>query len=339
MDTAVLSYIKELSFGPIRPMGNIAFIPLFSGAGTKLDYVPMREALEREYIRITELDSNGSVPELKATNRSPYNVLLMDGEELVGAKQNRVLNTSILVEPKSNVVIPVSCTEAGRWSNVSAHFSHSDVSMSRSIRARKNRSVTAALGASGTHRSNQGEVWEEIGTLHEMAGTSSSTAAMKDVYRKRRKDLEQYSNAVEAEPGQVGIMAFVNGEVVGFDVVSLGSAYEQVHNQLLQSYVMDALVTQDEEKQPDPQAGAAFLAKTLDCVESRHDAVSQGYDYRYTSPEISGSALVCEGEVVHAAFFVNEETRRKQRRGRSRSNGGDSNGEPGGRSWRRFFGG
>jgi len=41
------------------------------------------------------------VPELLVINQGERAVLLVDGEELVGAKQNRVLNTSVLVRGKS----------------------------------------------------------------------------------------------------------------------------------------------------------------------------------------------------------------------------------------------
>ena len=46
---------------------------------------------------VTELDEGGSVPELRVRNLSGASVLLLDGEELMGAKQNRVLNTSVMV--------------------------------------------------------------------------------------------------------------------------------------------------------------------------------------------------------------------------------------------------
>ena len=54
---------------------------------------------------------------------APSPVLLVDGEELIGAKQNRVLNLSILIPAKQRCVIPICCVEAGRWRAASREFS------------------------------------------------------------------------------------------------------------------------------------------------------------------------------------------------------------------------
>ena len=49
-------------------------------------------------------------------------VLLYDGEELVGAKQNRILNVSVLVGAGAKMPIPVSCVEQGRWARSTLDF-------------------------------------------------------------------------------------------------------------------------------------------------------------------------------------------------------------------------
>ena len=62
-------------------------------------------------LQVTEVDESGSVPELLATNTGDEMVLLLDGEELVGAKQNRILNITLLAPAMQDTVIPVSCVE------------------------------------------------------------------------------------------------------------------------------------------------------------------------------------------------------------------------------------
>ena len=71
----------------------------------------MDEALAQRALVITEIAESGRVPELKVVNNSRHNILLLDGEELIGAKQNRVLNVTILLAPNSETLIPVSCIE------------------------------------------------------------------------------------------------------------------------------------------------------------------------------------------------------------------------------------
>lgn len=92
----------------------MALYPLLSTHALDLEYLLLDEALADGSIEVEEVDNSGSVPELKVINNSPQMVLILDGEELVGAKQNRIINTTILIQGKSTTVIPVSCVEQGR---------------------------------------------------------------------------------------------------------------------------------------------------------------------------------------------------------------------------------
>src|SRR5580704_5666256 len=96
---------------------NLTVFPLLrpEPACAEPDYLLAEDAIGQGLAEITELPGGGSVPELQFANNSPRAVLLLDGEELIGAKQNRVLNLTILASPKAVTVIPVSCVEAGRW--------------------------------------------------------------------------------------------------------------------------------------------------------------------------------------------------------------------------------
>ena len=71
---------------------------------------------------MVEVSEQGDVPNLLFENLGDRKVLLVDGDELVGAKQNRIINTTILLGGKSSTVIPVSCVEQGRWSYDSPRF-------------------------------------------------------------------------------------------------------------------------------------------------------------------------------------------------------------------------
>ena len=92
--------------------GPLSVYPLFGPAGS-LDYVAF--AATKGEVAITELEGGASVNDLMVDNGGGKAVLLYEGEEVLGAQQNRVLDLSILVAANSKLQIPVSCVEQGRW--------------------------------------------------------------------------------------------------------------------------------------------------------------------------------------------------------------------------------
>jgi ARG and Rhodanese-Phosphatase-superfamily-associated Protein domain len=127
-----------------------------------LKFITLDEALAQRALVITEINESGHVPQLKMVNNSRQKVLLLDGEELVGAKQNRVLNVTILLAPNSETLIPVSCIEHGRWSYASTESSSANRTMSADLRKKKTQSVHNRVRQSGSFSPDQGEIWEEI---------------------------------------------------------------------------------------------------------------------------------------------------------------------------------
>ena len=72
----------------------------------------------------------------------------LGGEELAGVKQNRIVNTTILVQGNATIVIPVSCVEHGRWSYDSPRFRSKERMMSSNLRAMKSEQVNYSIRSS-----------------------------------------------------------------------------------------------------------------------------------------------------------------------------------------------
>lgn len=175
MNPDIKKYLLAFKLEKIQEHKNMAIFPILCTLDHSPKYLTLKEAMEKQVLVITEIDQGGSVPELKVINKGEMAVLLLDGEELAGAKQNRVLNTTILLKKKSETIIPVSCTEQGRWSYVSSDFIESGAVMSPSIRGMKAKTVAQSLENSETYHSNQGAVWEAIEDLSQEADVASET--------------------------------------------------------------------------------------------------------------------------------------------------------------------
>jgi len=326
MNTLVSKTLAGFKPGKIQTHRNMTLVPImFTAKKRGPDYVTMKEALDGGFFVVTEVSEGGSVPNLKVANKGDVAVLLLDGEEVAGAKQNRVLNTTILVKAKSEVVIPVSCTEHGRWSYESREFHDSGILMDTNLRTLNRQNVNISMASNMGPRSNQSEVWDSIHMMASRAGVQSETGAMRDVYEKRKDEMDAYLKAFTCLPSQKGLMIFIGGRVVGFDYLSKGSAFAGLFPKLVKSYAMEAwLESRDKKKEEGAEAGKdaakdadaiagavamdaaqvkAFIADAAKCGEKSYDSVGLGKDYRYNGFKIVGSALAVDDTVIHMAFF------------------------------------
>ncbi len=95
---------------PVEHRG-VVIAPLFPRRQPVASYVTLEEAIPLGF-HVGEIDEAGSVPELLARNPLDANVLLYDGEELLGAKQNRILNVTVLAAAGARLASP---SRASRW--------------------------------------------------------------------------------------------------------------------------------------------------------------------------------------------------------------------------------
>jgi ARG/rhodanese/phosphatase superfamily protein len=277
----------------------ITIAPLFPRVDPVARYLTLDEALGRG-LKITELDGSGSVPELTVHNGTAEAVLLYDGEELVGAKQNRILNVSVLVAPDSELRIPVSCVEAGRWHSVSADFAAAPHAAYPELRRRK----AERLSERPLERSAaQMDVWDEVAAKSERMSIDSPTGAAGAMFEARRGDLATLAERFPLAPGQCGALLAIAGRAVCLDAVSRPDAFARLYPKLVAGYLLDAV-----ERLDGPVAGeealGAFLEAVVTAPRRRERSVGMGEDVRLEAPAVIGSGLVLGEELLQLSAYA-----------------------------------
>jgi hypothetical protein len=292
-----------------RAYKNLVIVPFIYNKEFKHDYISLDTAIDSSKLIIEEISSDGSVPELNVTNNCDFKVLILDGEELVGAKQNRVLNTTVLLNNNSVVRIPVSCVEQGRWEYKSKRFNKSNYMMHSKARMHKRKSVSmsANISEGKSFRSDQGKVWSEVHAFARQAKIDSSTLAMNDVYEGRKRDIEDYLNNIKIDGKINGLIAIINGDVVGIEYVSKPDEFTKILPKLVRSYAATAALAELKEASEDyVQKIRDFLTKISKTEYKRVPSVSLGEDISIDGAKITGSALVQDDEILHFMAY-NEE--------------------------------
>jgi len=298
-----------LRLGEVQSCGPVSVIPLRADTHGGPWYVTLSEATEAGQCHVAEVDEGGSVPDLRVDNKGETRVLVLDGEELRGAKQNRVLNTTILVGKQSGLVVPVSCTEQGRWSYESREFFAAEYVAERKVRAGLRVSVDASVRSGRGHRSDQGMVWDEVRALHADQATSSPTGAMRGAFESRSADLQDYVDGLPLVDGQQGLLVLLGGAVLGLDFLSIPEKYARVHAKLVRSYALGALGSETAGAAAPAPADALerareFLARVSGLSGERFKSPGLGWDARFTGSGVVGSLLTYRDRPIHAAFFA-----------------------------------
>ena len=175
---AVQQTLSGLQLGEPLSHESLTVHPLIRASLPGKDYLTLDEALKLNVARVTEVSEDGSVPQLLFRSMGDQAVFLLDGEELVGAKQNRVLNITILAPAGKDTVIPVSCVEAGRWNRSSDDFTSAPRAQYSASRAKKAARVSENLAMHQEALSDQSEVWDDIDVKMCSLQSSSATSAV-----------------------------------------------------------------------------------------------------------------------------------------------------------------
>jgi hypothetical protein len=296
-----------IRYGEPRSFSGLTLVPLFSSRRASFEYVLLSTAIRTGTASIEEVGL-GHVPTLRIINRSAMPVLLIDGEHLVGVKQNRILNTTILVPEHATLDVPVSCVEQGRWGAPQGNARPVSPMLFAETRAWKTQAVTESVRRSGVYAANQGAIWHGVAQkIADLAVPSAPTSAMHAAYAHRASDIASYVTNLPWQSGQAGVVAAVGRRILCADLFDRAESLEGLWDRLIPSYAVEALSHPTDESLTVADA-TAFLRETTEAQVSEHPAVGRGTNLRITASNLVGAALQAEGTIVHLSLFRTEQS-------------------------------
>ncbi|MGA3116273.1 MAG: DUF6569 family protein [Syntrophobacteraceae bacterium] len=304
---------SSISLGNLKRVKGLGVIPILTEEVIEIPaFETLETALKKGFARITETGPGGEVPFLLFENTSDNPVIILDGEEVVGGKQNRIVNATLVILGNATVKIPVSCIQAGRWRRERADFESAGSVFRARSRAVHKATVTANVHESGSFRSDQNAVWNEVSeSLHEL-GVESSTSDFLEGRERVAHRLEEFVEAIRPAKNQIGAIYLDTHGILGLEMLGSPVLFAKDCDKVTRSFAFEILNAPDLNR-ASAEAAKKWWHRVLEAGFTLYASPGAGEDIRVAAEDLIGSGLIWDGVVVHFSCFPNMR-RQSQRR-------------------------
>lgn len=271
---------------------NLAIIPLKTKR-SYIDILTLKKGLELELVKVKECQTS-QVNTLIVENNAVTPLILIDGEEVVGGDQNRIVNSTILIDGKSKTKIPVSCSEKGRWAYKS-EFKQSEYIANYNTRRAKEY-------ASRSQPHFQDVIWTSINELEEENSFASLTSAMEESYENLKVDHNNIIKEFEVADGQNGVLVIVDGEIKGFELFLNPEIYKEFHEKILKSYLIDSKIN-NQTFSIDVDAAKDVITNALASPFEKRPNTGLEEAFEFENNYGLGTLYSYQNQVIHLSYF------------------------------------
>lgn len=297
------NYLSKVKLGAPVHSGNLTLYPVFSNNHDQdIPLLEIEEAVNQDLAEVTEVTEGGHVPELLFHNKSECDVIIFDGEELTGAKQNRIVNLTIVVPALTHLTIPVSCVEQGRWSYRSRKFGSKSSFAYPSMRSRKFDKVKRNVRERKSFASDQNEIWDDIEEKSERLSAVSSTMSMEEVLYSALEQADDKPSEIEHQENQIGYLAFIRNKFAGGDIFGSVKHCERKLKRLVESYYFESLDWRTEFVE---MSVGDVLSQIQNTKHEKSETVGKGEDYRFETETLQGVWKFVDGQIPHLLVLPN----------------------------------
>jgi len=288
---------------------NLRLVQVQAHPETKFIYKPGAPEMKNGGLIITESTGEGIVGKLAAENKTSSFLLLTDADVLIGAKQNRIINKSILLDPMTKTVIDVSCVERLRWQYTSRNFSSHGTVADHDLRKLKAASIAfKKTRPDEFSESTQSTVWNHVSNKLREQGLEEKTESYAELIDYSMSKGEHEFPVCEAEKGCNGIAVVLDGKVTCIDIFGTEEVYRYYFRNLRDSAFRMAKKGKDI-RETDINEAYFKVLDTLDYYETtvRHPDPSYngaGLFSMADNDRLIAFDLSMDREMIHTALFI-----------------------------------
>jgi hypothetical protein len=268
---------------------NLRVFPIHGSSENGFDISSIDEVIAGASGEFNELDTP-DINRILFNNRGDHPVLMLDGEEITGSLQNRIIASSTLIEERSTRDIPVICAEEGRWNEIGG-FQTGYCSYPK---------LRAILSRPGKKENGlQKKVWKEIERKLAATKTLSTTSSMHDIYDNLEDGVNRYLEDFQSlNQDTIGFIGTAGQQILGCDIFHDSTTYKKFERKLLRSYALDAIEYQQSSRGKIDVGD--FLRHVLESLERKKKKKGS---FSIRGDRLQGQCLGHENHIVHLSAF------------------------------------
>ncbi|HYO23215.1 MAG TPA: DUF6569 family protein [Flavisolibacter sp.] len=255
-----VNFLQKESDATVYTFENLRLYPVYAKENFKShfknvgQYMPLTEAIQKKKVRISEKDQSGTVNSLAVENLSQDTIIIICGDVVKGGKQDRIIETDMVLAPKSGKKnLNVYCVESGRWNDgrqqamtsnrnsrpaapaaaFSGHFNKGSMSLRKVVEKEK----------------DQSKVWAQVDKINSNNKTQTETKTYTaltqsvDYSKKLQQYVSFFQNKFAKDSNVIGVVVVSGNKVLGCDLFATPALFRSQFPSLLHSYVTEAIVS------------------------------------------------------------------------------------------------
>ena len=296
----------NLNFNVSEPVekNNITTFFLSSIEKNNNKYLSFSEAIAKNQVQISEVNKEGLLTKLSVSNKSSDNIIILNGELIIGTqiRQDRIVDSTVLIPGYATVLINTFCGEQYRWSPRLSN----KISTSESLYFSSGRANNAA--DINTKLSKQCRIWSEISEKISDFNVKSFTNSVDQIYKKKKVNVEEIVNFFKIPSEAVGVVLGINNQLVNIDIFSNNCMLQIYLPKIIRSIALDSFKKISKRSYLKKKDVHRFLRQIHQANKQKRQVVegALGEELQFNSESVAGSILYHKEQTVHFSAFVKE---------------------------------